>query len=114
MGAIYTFDPLASPAPSITDSASQDDTSADEAAGLDVSRLENVYRALMSTLLDTQQAVIPITSEPPEEMDGGTDAVANGAPKNAKRRKMDKKKAKREEQKRMAEETVDVVGQSII
>ena len=113
MEAICTFDPLASPAHSTAGPATQDESSADEATGLDLARLENVYRALMSTLLDTQQATPPKTDEPPKEVDVGNADEGIDVPKNAKRRKMDKKKAKREEQKRMAEETVDVVGPSI-
>ncbi|GHJ85916.1 hypothetical protein NliqN6_2318 [Naganishia liquefaciens] len=110
MESIYTFDPLATPVPSVADTISQDESSGDESRGLDLSRLDNVYRALMSTLLDAQQAAVP-TVEGPAEVDAGNedDGAAAGLPKNAKRRKMDKKKAKREEQKRMAEETVDVV-----
>lgn len=114
---IYTFDPLASPAPS-AGADIQDDRSDDESSDIDVSRLDNVYKALMSTLLDSRLPVpqslsMSTTDEPVKEAtdagNGGTDGA--GAVKNAKRRKMDKKKAKREEQKREAEEVVDVVGE---
>lgn len=45
----------------------------------------------------------------------GAGAGAGAGVKNAKRRKMDKKRAKREEQKSLAaEETVDVVGESLL
>lgn len=111
---ICTFDPLATPTRSTAESVSQDESSSDESPELDLSRLNNVYQALMSTLLDARQATpLPAieTTSIFNPADEEADAAASGA-KNAKRRKMDKKKAKREDQKRMAEETVDVVGQS--
>ncbi|KAJ9112863.1 hypothetical protein QFC19_000418 [Naganishia cerealis] len=119
----YSLDILATPASSRL-GYSTDETSNDEETNdgpLDLSRLQHVYQALMSTIVDLQQTQQMETSSPNEErqpslvpevgqQDDGVRSTASGAAKNAKRRKMDKKKAKREEQKRSAEETVDVVG----
>jgi hypothetical protein len=79
---------------------------------LDINHLDNVYQALMATILDVRPSHTvpdqPITAAEGEEK---TDV---GAVKNAKRRKMDKKRAKREEQKLAAEEVVDAVGASLV
>jgi hypothetical protein len=117
MERIYTFDSLASPVPSTA--AVSHDEATDDDSDIDPARLENVYQALMSTLLGVHPLIpqnLPNPQkddpekEPTDAGNGGTDAA--GGVKNAKRRKMDKKKAKREDQKREAEVVVDVVGES--
>jgi hypothetical protein len=86
-------------------SPSPSSTSLDD---LDITHLDNVYQALMATILDVRTShTVPDQPTTAAEGEGKVDA---GAVKNAKRRKMDKKRAKREEQKLAAEEVVDAVG----
>lgn len=100
---------MSSRASSLTPSTS----SSSDTGEIDITHLDNVYQALMSTILDVQP-----TSIPPQTVDGTTNGAGAaegeekdaGAMKNAKRRKMDKKRAKREEQKLAQEESVDAVG----
>jgi hypothetical protein len=101
---------MSSRSSSLTPSTSSSDT-----GEIDMTRLDNVYQALMSTILDvpaysiSPQVVVDGTTNH-GSVDEGEANTDGGAVKNAKRRKMDKKRAKREEQKLAQEESVDAVG----